>query len=226
MITLFVEQIWDGDQWINNLKTTYNYDNEKLIEKVEFYWDEGLADWTNIYKYTYAWQSNGNLDEEMFYEWDDAAQSWEYDFNMQGVYDNTVSQEDLIFPYLSFQNEEAMFFEHKIDSAMTLEYEPLTSTWLDYNKVVFHYSDISKIENINQDKFSAKVYPNPANEIINIEISGSADVLLRDAKGMLLKREQFTKKTQIETHALGAGLYFLEIQTDGMLHDIQKVIVR
>jgi len=65
--------------------------------------------------------------------------------------------------------------------------------------------------------FNANVYPNPATEIINIEISDMSykyKAELYDGSGKLVYADNLTGKSDINISQLPAGVYYLKIFND------------
>lgn len=101
------------------------------------------------------------------------------------------------------------------------------------NQVLNQYdqlgSTITSISDEKKEKNPIKVYPNPAQGLLNVAIE-STDFLesqyrIIDGKGSIKLEGQLTnEKTQIDLHNLKEGLYFLQINIDGKRWN-QKVLV-
>jgi hypothetical protein len=62
-------QIWDGSNWVNDLKEIYMYDvNNNLIERLWQYWDG--SNLVNSQKDTYNYDGNNNMIERLVQTWD------------------------------------------------------------------------------------------------------------------------------------------------------------
>ncbi len=76
---------------------------------------------------------------------------------------------------------------------------------------------------------SVVIYPNPAHELINIELRGdvyNATAVLRSIEGRELQKVVLLNRTaQLETSTLAAGIYLLEVRTSGAT-TVRKVSVR
>ena len=66
---------------------------------------------------------------------------------------------------------------------------------------------------VNENKFEAKVYPNPATDIVTIECDGVKQVKIFGLDGSLLKNIE-TSNTTIQVDDLASGVYLLRIETD------------
>jgi len=66
---------------------------------------------------------------------------------------------------------------------------------------------------VNENKFEANVYPNPATDIVTIECDGVKQVKIFGLDGSLLKSIE-TSNTTIQIDDLASGVYLLRIETD------------
>ncbi len=71
-------------------------------------------------------------------------------------------------------------------------------------------TDVDEINNIN-----VSVYPNPANDVINIELDKDANIEVLDILGQIIKTiNNNNKETTIDIKNLPSGVYFVRITTD------------
>ena len=85
---------------------------------------------------------------------------------------------------------------------------------------------IVAVQELKEENF--KVYPNPASDILNIELPlsmSSATILLRDIQGRLLKSIAAKGATQIDISDLYNGLIFVEIWSENRRIATKKVII-
>ncbi|MBT8255651.1 MAG: T9SS type A sorting domain-containing protein, partial [Bacteroidia bacterium] len=68
------------------------------------------------------------------------------------------------------------------------------------------------------DSFEVRIYPNPAQDVVNLEIIGDSIQSLRlsDLKGSLLfsKEDLNSSSAQIDIKSLAAGIYLVRIQSE------------
>lgn len=91
-------------------------------------------------------------------------------------------------------------------------------------------SSDSKPEKITKAKLISNVYPNPATDVVNIELSeaGNYQLVLVDGKGQLITREEIEENTthQINVSSYAAGAYTLHIlNKDTNEKEAKRVIV-
>jgi hypothetical protein len=100
------------------------------------------------------------------------------------------------------------------------------------NAAYYYIDDISVIDvatiGINQyadSKMQANIYPNPANDILYIEINEEqGEIKVVDLLGNEIKSEKINKSLQVDVSSFINGVYFIEIKTSkGFL--TKKVII-
>lgn len=120
-----------------------------------------------------------------------------------------VSTEDSIFTRSEFAHE---FYMIKIDS--NGNFTP--TTW-------------NSVKSINKNTTPISIYPNPANEQLNVILPlGIFDIAVYDLKGVLvLKQDNLTYKTVINTQLLSEGLYLLKaINHASGITQTQKFVIK
>lgn len=87
-------------------------------------------------------------------------------------------------------------------------------------------NDITTGTKFNEIELAAKVYPNPARSILNIELEHgeSSTAILRSLDGKLIRKEQFSGSLILDVQNLPKTTYLLEIQS-GKSKTIRKVQV-
>ena len=83
---------------------------------------------------------------------------------------------------------------------------------------------VNEVEN----NLGLRVFPNPANEVINISLNKevSATLTLLDVSGKVIKTQELNGiSTSINTASLNSGVYFVTIN-DGTSVSTQKVVIK
>ncbi len=94
----------------------------------------------------------------------------------------------------------------------------------------FSYSDIRSVSFNRETSAGVHVFPNPANDILNIQFDQSIHrgyMQLFNGSGQLVSTqylEQQTDQTQLQIDHLANGLYWLNIETDGQTYS-QKIVI-
>lgn len=224
-----IVQYWDGSQWINDDKIVYTWDGEQLSEYIEMFYNTESSQWVNNYKCTYTWEANGNLNEQIDYEWDAELSQWEELSKLDGVYDNTVAREDMVLPFN--EGEEGnplLFFAHKVDS-VTIYQVDTVQNWVPFAKMSFHYSNFVGIFETQENAFSQlSIYPNPAKNQITIKspFDEPVNADICDASGRIVNSFYLTDTNTINIEDLSPGMYFINVRNTTKAIKAQKFIVQ
>lgn len=80
--------------------------------------------------------------------------------------------------------------------------------------IVFEVETVLGLDNA----IEYSVYPNPFSDVLNVELKGESELVIRDVQGKLLLKKRFSNKTQINIGHLSHGLYLME------LHQADKIL--
>ncbi len=91
---------------------------------------------------------------------------------------------------------------------------------------VVYVSNTTGIGNIHE--IAVVIYPNPANDVLNIEVGEKADIQIIDINGRLMLADAVVanEKKTISTAILPSGVYFLKVFGDRTVTTKQIVIVK
>ena len=67
-----------------------------------------------------------------------------------------------------------------------------------------------------------KVYPNPARDILHIQIMGKATVYLTDASGKIIFTKTIDETGMLNVSSLSAGIYYLK---NNITNETQKIMI-
>ena len=82
------------------------------------------------------------------------------------------------------------------------------------------YSNIIQLETGNRQQITAKIYPNPVSDILNIEISKPTIIQITNVDGQIIKELQVDNNSKINIADIPTGIYFLKVG-----QNTQKIIV-
>lgn len=107
--------------------------------------------------------------------------------------------------------------------------------YFDYNPAIitntFNTEFVSSLANMEFSSTNLAVYPNPANEVITIQLNSNSfikQVQLIDMLGRVIKKENYSSSNYSETMNLkeaGSGTYFVEVTTDSNKKETKKIII-
>jgi len=116
--------------------------------------------------------------------------------------------------------------------------EASTSYYYDMTNSTWYYTTSTPMVRMNfdpsvgvnevEDNLGLRVFPNPANEVINISLNKevSATLTLLDVSGKVVKTQALNGiSTSINTASLNSGVYFVTIN-DGTSVSTQKVVIK
>ncbi len=108
--------------------------------------------------------------------------------------------------------------------------------YFDYNPaIITNTFNTEFVAQLTADEFSntnLAVYPNPANEVITIQLNSNSfikQVQLIDMLGRVIKKETYATNNYSENMNLkevGSGTYFVEITTDSNKKETKKIVVK
>jgi uncharacterized repeat protein (TIGR01451 family) len=110
------------------------------------------------------------------------------------------------------------------------------SIFFDYNPaIITNTFNTEFVAQLTADEFSSTnlaVYPNPANEVITIQLNSNSfikQVQLIDMLGRVIKKENYATNNYSETmniKEVGSGTYFVEVTTDSNKKETKKIVVK
>jgi hypothetical protein len=116
--------------------------------------------------------------------------------------------------------------------------EVQTSYYFDMTDLLWYYTTSTPMVRMNfdpsvgvnevEDNLGLRVFPNPANEVINISLNKevSASLSLLDVSGKVVRTQALNGiSTSINTASLNSGVYFVTIN-DGTSVSTQKVVIK
>jgi uncharacterized repeat protein (TIGR03803 family) len=94
------------------------------------------------------------------------------------------------------------------------------------NGVVFKFAMPAGVGEFTDKNKQVLVYPNPTNQILNIESENQrAELKIIDMLGNEIKTEKFSDKTSVDVSDLKKGIYFVSVKTSSGI-STQKIIVQ
>ncbi|HTA60925.1 MAG TPA: T9SS type A sorting domain-containing protein [Bacteroidia bacterium] len=180
---------------------SYTYDaHHNMLSSLE-QTSNGFS-WVNSTKGTFTYDANNNQTSDIGYYWVNNA--WLNDtriFNTYDGYSNNLS------------NANKRWTGH---------------TWIG-DSTHYYYTTITSIEQIDNKHQQVKIYPNPANNILHIEmemLNEKTELKLFDINGRLLLNQFIQDKTTVDVSGLNAGVYSLNITNNEGALTKKLVIVK
>lgn len=196
LITDLEAESWDGSSWQPESRSAYNYDQGKLSEIV--YYTPIPSGWQPVERYTFDY--NGQLLMETTHAYDHGG-SWLIDEGTRYAYS---------------------FLNNKIESLETDIWSADSSRFLPNDKLSFFYHPGSTASVKNEHLIKLKIWPNPATNLVNLEIEEkyrgqNGQLTLINLQGQVVKTYALTayetqSEIQLPLTELNTGLYLLQLQ--------------
>ena len=205
--------MWDelNSNWILIGRSESTYDtNGNPTSCISFSWDEATSLWTGNSKWEDGYDSNGNLIFASEFEWDETTSNWIGYYKDEYIYDITILANELILPGFYFDDE----FINKVTDILYYSIDENSGQWYVDSRVKFFYSDNTNTGIEGNKQNGIKVYPNPAADILNFDITnsyGSATIEICNIQGKLLLQKEVSQNLQISVDHLPRGLYIYKI---------------
>jgi Secretion system C-terminal sorting domain len=85
----------------------------------------------------------------------------------------------------------------------------------------------TEVKKLSTAVYDVKIYPNPADEQITIEIqNGCNTLMIADVIGRVIYKTNFFDKIQISVKEWGKGMYFVQLISEDGSRDVRKLIVQ
>ncbi len=238
------EQKWEQD-W--RIERYYDLDNT-LTHEAAFKWDKALNEYSGIFELLYFYNNNKWSKAVNDYEWDLLTKQWQ--LNQKRFYYQSLA--DLVpLTFIILDHNEVPIYNAQISLNGNLyqaglyhfpaiekgniqvkvytESYPEESFLLNVGESAISHIvrlDINTSTALSQESETLRIYPNPAQNHINLEASELITrIRLYSIDGTLIKQSfPNSKNLQIAVGEFPAGLYLLETQTDNKLL-IRKIII-
>ena len=142
----------DDSLWLHTRKSEFSYDGGGRLTSQESYnFIEYMSYWIGELKFEWLNNDNGQTFAMIYYDWDVVLDKWDYDTKKESGYN-----ENQIRTY-----------------ANTKQWNLNESIWETVDSQRYYYTNISSI-NENKNEYSyMKVYPNPCNNQLSLDIDNS-----------------------------------------------------
>lgn len=205
-----IEYHYVSNSWILDYKNEYIHNTQHyVVEDNRYHWDSGSGSWIqNNHKNEFLYDNIWNMIESNRLHWNDSSLVWEIDLRHLRIYDTNYDFNDLVLPihswvfsyiyYSGIQPHPYYDFDFitHLYSCMLLSFETknwYSNAWHTFDESQYYYSDHTVSISESESDFAVKIFPNPASNIVNLEIdnSSNADLTLRiyNSIGKLVRSE-------------------------------------
>jgi len=190
--------------WANDKKDVYIYDNDLLIEKVIYNWDELIGEWENDDRTTYTYDAANYLTTQIDWNWNTTNEVWDPRYKNENIrdsyeniiedtysdweenywepqysglftHDNNYTFEDMLLPNFVLERGK-VFFTHKVDEMVDLyDWDPINESWEEEYYVKMYYSPLATTSISENLPENIKIYPNPVSNVLNISFQDNME---------------------------------------------------
>lgn len=177
----------------------------------------------------HLYDGNGNnyLSQKNIY--DTASNSWHFYKKNESQYNLNYLANNMLpyWPAIWWFNSWDIFYTNVPDQDNVYDFNNNTNTWALSKKTNYYYSPMEITSTKTASTSQASLYPNPATNVLNVQLSGNAtegQISLYDAQGRrVLNQTVSTQQSTLDLQALPQGMYFYRLQTDGQKLQTGKV---
>jgi hypothetical protein len=208
----------DGFEWIITSKSLFTYDiNGRDSIIIDLTTSKNTTnEFINRYKWDCTYDSNGNNLTEIYSNWNEDENQWEYESKWEYTYDLAYTFNELIVPGYDFLEADPYYVVNKpIDNKL---YYIEDGDWYLDGKENYHYSTVSSVSVLDTELGEFNVFPNPAADIVNLNLKNKSNVAifeLYDTQGKKLISKQIGNNDQINIKNLNSGVYIYNVNTNG-----------
>ncbi|GAB1414769.1 hypothetical protein MASR2M117_01750 [Paludibacter sp.] len=212
---------WNDDNYTITLlgnKTVYTYNQSGFLTgKTDFMMENEKFVPQEKYEFTYDDNHPDAIVSAIIYHWNPTTEEWDKTTKQILNYQFDVTKDELLLPFDEDDlEEEALYFNYKLNSALVYKWSDTSNDWVEDSKIEAYYT--RKEYSSTEKNFSnqLKVYPNPVSDFIHIDVNDNmTDALftLYDLQGKVLLQETVTSSSLIDVSRFSNGIYYYQLHT-------------
>jgi len=200
--------VWDINHWRENSKYETIYDTSgRWEEAFHFLWIDSISQWENNQKDIFSYTGQ-NLTKDSIYLWEDSI--WVNEAIDTYNYDINVNMSDIA--YILDYVEEFLENANKLISYERDAWAEVLNQFWPYEIIEYYYSNSNFTNNENLQTDVLKIYPNPTNGIITINVKNLQRIEIFDSNGKVVYQTNRIKKN-IDISGQAKGIYFIKVIT-------------
>jgi hypothetical protein len=202
---------------------TYDVSNIKTGEE-EYDWDATL--WIGDFKENYIIDSNGEISELDYYDWDTDSNQWSFNEKIILNIDATYTTDQLILPFEYYLYNYSI---HHMLLSLDSYINDGNENWFSVNNVSYYYSNYNANSIDEPVNNLVTMYPNPIRDQVFIKSKGLSNNIvfeLYNLQGILVLYRTLSNNTSVCVSSLPNGLYFYSIQQNGKTQKGKLIIKR
>ncbi len=185
----------DDTLWVHTSNSTLGYDAMgRIISQESYRFEQSWNYWLGTYKFDRLYNDNGQTFAVIYYDWDVVLDKWDYKTTNETGYD---------------ENQLRSYYTTK-------QWNLEESIWETEISEKYYYTNISSV-NENENEYSnIKVYPNPCNNQLSLDIdySNSSETIYRINSilgGIIIEGRISKINKTINVSQLEKGFYLIQV---------------
>ncbi len=214
-ITLTLEKEWSdaAQSLLNKKKTEYVYVSQHTIEYMIDYEYSDAMEWAPTRKIDFEYGDNGDVHQMITYKRDEDGQAWENNLKIILFFDDNTPLEDVIIPL--DMGEIYNYVHHKVLKMDLYKHVPFLGFQnMGVTDYFYNIMEVPVAENLSPDY---KMYPNPVNDFIHIDIKnekfeGVLEII--NLSGKVVLKKNVHAQSVISAKGLTEGMYLYRLHHD------------
>ena len=194
----------DGDGYITEEITRFYYENGLMV-KEEYYYHYAGTDYLES-EYSYEYDEHGNcISMTEYYD-------GYIDYKIEYHHNLDVSSDDV---YIYSDHEDIVYLTPPHHNMITGYTQYYTDENYELHVDCIYEYEYDEMVSVEENSIAFNVYPNPANDFINIEAENIDFVELYDIFGRKLYSEENSGHIKIDMSNYSNGIYFVKLYSEG-----------
>jgi len=223
-----ISSIWDDttSDWMYISKTEDIYNvSKQVISYLEYDFDSNQNNWINSRKSDLVYDVNGNVLFEEYATWDLNGLKWNVLVKFENSFNNNYALQDLVIPFTDEYNLNN--FHHML--LKTAYFDKSQGNNINDLNELFYYSPIDIVKSSNPSISEFQLFPNPANEQIQISLGNDFkqyQIAIYSSEGKLIQSEIIQDQQAVDLHKIQAGSYYYRIVFDNQSIFTGKLLIQ
>ena len=228
-----LDEKWISSQWVNSSKTLLSYDaNNRIVTSRSADWDVFNNLFNENDRTDYVLDAVGNrISETNIYTYNNVTNNYKEEY----IYDSSSLMSSFANPFKDKTGIDYLFedFPHvnKPLGYNSFSYNDATSTYENTSRTTYDYTNsiVLATEQFETTDATITLYPNPTQDIVNIELavfSPETQITITDMLGKKFYSQKVESASiKVNTSGYTKGIYLVAI-TDNNKKEVKKLVIK
>ena len=220
-LTSRITQRHDGENWVNDERSIFAYDNQNrriMVSAYDWDWDDSNT-WVMFYRVEFEFDTNGNIRVMSMIERESGRLlGWRQILE----YDSNVPFSAVIWPFGIYEDEGFQLFNKPV-SATYYYFDFENDAWhrIDGGMQLF-YSEVNQTDIPIIPASVISIFPNPASDYFTVSgLTENTLVTVSNLTGQIVLQQVVSPSESVSVNHLPAGIYIVNVNGQS-----QRLIVR